>query len=400
MKTNSNRKDNIRFIIACLYFASLNFEVFAPFIPNLSVAKIAAFLYIIVSFLTSKDLFLVKKIKTPLYSALIMFFLMVFSSIINLQNNRSLFDTTLFLNIMMFWMLINHQRQDERVFEKGFFWFSVTSFVVGVFYFLNIGVTVGDDMRVVVFGENANGLGIKMGVGALYLVNYCLAHTQDKLIYRPWLLLMALPMVSLLLATASRVSILILGVGFVLFVLLRPMKRKGSKVLWLLVGLVALYYGYNIVLKQDVLMSRVERTIDEGSVSGRDYLWLKYLDLIQEHPILGVGFTGAEQYAIEVFGKNKSPHNVIIEVALYSGVLGLAFFLTFLYCVISDAIRFLKKKQIIGPLILCSAIIGMVLSGQALGEKLFWTLSVYAVSYRVIPHVALINSDLTNVNKK
>ena len=113
-------------------------------------------------------------------------------------------------------------------------------------------------------------------------------------------------------------------------------------------------------------------------------MWTKYLDLIKEHPILGVGFTGADQYALREFGQARSPHNVIIEVALYSGVLGLACFLVFLFCLYRDAWLYRKKRNNLGPLITSMAIIGLVMSGQALGVKLFWTLAAYAISYSLV----------------
>ena len=345
----------------------------------------AAFLYICVSFLTPKDLFSVERIKLPLFSVFAMFYLMMLSSIIHIQYNRSIFSTTLFLNIVMFWLLLNHQRRDERVFHEGLLWFSVSSFVVGLCFFLSIGVSVDDDLRVVVFNENANGLGIKSGVGVLYLLAYCLNHSIEKPLYKPWLLVMVVPMLSLLFATASRVALLVLVTGSVIFVLLRQSKKKSSKITWLIFGGLAIYFGYQIILRQEVLMTRVETTIDEGNISGRDYIWTKYMDLIEEHPVLGVGFTGAEQYAMATFGKSKSPHNVLIEVALYSGILGLACFMILLYCVFHDAWLYQKRKLKIGPLITSMTIAGMVLSGQALGDKLFWVLAAYAITYRISP---------------
>lgn len=381
---NRNIIENLQYFIACLYFASLNFEVFSPIVPNFSVAKMAALLYIFMSLLTPTKLFSTRNIRPPLFSVFAMFLLMVLSSIIHMQSNSSIFNTTLFLNIIMFWLLLNHQRRDERVFHQGLLWFSISSFVVGLCFYFGIGVSVGDDLRMVVFGENANGLGIKMGVGALFLLNYCLNRSPEKPINKPWLLVMAIPMLSLLFATASRVALIVFAVGAVLFVMLRQTKRKYTKFLWLIAGLIALYYGYQIVLQQEVLMSRMEKTIDEGNVSGRDYIWRKYIVLIEEHPVLGVGFHGADNYALEVFGKAKSPHNVLIEVALYSGVLGLSCFLLFLFCLFRDAWFYRKKLHNLGPLITNLATIGYVMSGQALGDKLFWTLAAYAISYSVV----------------
>lgn len=384
---------NTQYFFACLFFASLNFEVFSPFVENFSVAKMAALLYLAFSLLTPRSLLFCKDIKAPLLSVWSMFFLMVLSSIIHMQINKTVFDTTLFLNIVMFWLLLNHQRRDERVFHKGLIWFSISSFFVGLCYYLKIGISIAGDMRVVVFGENANNLGIKMSVGVLFLLNYCLNHSRERAIYKPWLLLMAVPMVALLLATASRVSVLILGVGIILFILFRQLKRTSMKLLWLIIGSLAFYWGYQVVLTQDVLMARMERTIDEGNISGRDYLWEKYIEMAREHPVLGVGFHGADQYAIDMFDEIRSPHNVLIEVAVYSGVLGLACFLLFLYYVFHDAWLYRKKMHNLGPIITSMAIVGMVMAGQALGVKLFWTLAAYAISYRVNKWFSFLGKD-------
>ena len=394
MQDKHTKIQNIQFFSICLFFASLNFEMFSPIVKNFSVAKMAAILYLGVSLLTARNLFNLKDIKSPVYCALIMFFLMVLSSIIHMDINVSIFDSSLLLNIIMFWFLLNHYRRDERIFKEGLLWFAVSSFVISVFYFFNIGVSISEDLRVVVFGENANTLGVKMASGALILLDYCLNHSSQKPIYRPWLLLMAVPILSLMLATASRVSLLIFGLGAVLFVLLRPSKRRWTRFLWLIIGVVGLIIAYQIVLSEDVLMARMEQTIDDGNLSKRDYIWIKYLELIEQNPILGVGFTGADQYSMEVFQMARSPHNVFIEVALYSGILGLVWFVAFFFSIMHDAWLYVKKRKVLGPLILSIAIIGMVMSGQALNIKLFWVLAAYAISYRVMPYYR--NNTLTD----
>jgi len=383
MSSTYSKKQNIQFFFVCLFFASLNFEMFSPFVKDFSIAKIAALLYIVVSFFTSKNLFSVKNIERPLLYVFIMFFLMMFSSMIHAHMNRSIFDTTLFLNILMFWIMLNHYRHDNRVFKEGLLWFSMTSFLIGVFYLFNIGVTISQDMRIVVFGENANMLGVKMGVGVLFLLNYCMDHTPEQPIYRPWLLVLTLPMILLLFATASRVALLGLSSGALLFVLFRQTEKKGRRILWLILGGVALYIGYRFILQQDVLVTRMDNSLENRDLTGRDYIWEKYMVLIREYPILGVGFTGAEQYAIQVFGLLRSPHNVLIETMLYSGILGLIWFLAFLTCYFKDAWLWCKKRMVTGPLIISMAVLGMVLSGQVFGVKLFWAVAAYAISYRI-----------------
>lgn len=384
-KTKHTFIQNIQYFFACLFFASLNFEVFSPFMPNFSIAKMAGLLYIGTSLLTPNKIFLTDNIRRPLYSACALYFLMVLSSIIHIEDNSSIFNTTMFLNIIMYWLLLNHRRRDERVFYEGLLWFSVSSCVVGICFFCGIGISIDEDMRIVVFDENANGLGIKMCVGALFLITYCLNHSLEKPIRKPWLLIMTVPMLALLFATASRTAFLVLASGIILFIFFRKTKKRINRLLWIIFGVIILFYGYQFVLQQEVLVKRMERTIDNGSLSDRDYIWAKYIELIKQHPILGVGFHGADRYAIQVFGEPKSPHNVLVETTVYSGLIGLSFFLVFLLFFFQDAWLYWKKLNYCGPLIISIALLGVVMSGQAFGMKLFWVVVAYANTYRLTP---------------
>lgn len=389
MKSKYTNIQNIQYFLACLFFASLNYETFSPLGQNFSVTKMAAYLYFAGLLLSPKGFLSVKKIEIPLASCLIMFFLMVFSSIIHSIQNSVFFDSTIFLNIIIFWLMLNHQRRDNRVFNEGLLWFSISCSVLGILFYQGVGITYDNGGRVRIFGANSNATGIKMAVGILFLLNYCLEHPtildeynlKGKKIYKPWLLLLTIPMFLLLFGTASRTALLVLASGAVLFVLLRKTGSNKKKLLSMAVGVVALVIGYNVISKQEVVMARMNDTIEEGNISGRDVIWDVYLPLIEDHPIIGTGFTGHYDHARFVLGQAMSPHNVLIEVALYSGVIGLFFFMVFLYNVFTNAWKYYKFRNNLGPLIISMAIVGRVLSGQALGVKLFWVLAAYAISY-------------------
>lgn len=375
---------NIQYFFVCLFFASLNFEVYSPIVANLSIAKMAAFLYMSVSLFTPIGrLFNTKNIRAGVLASFLMFFVMVFSSLIH--SNAVVFNTTIFLNIIMFWLLLNHARRDERVFKEGLLCFAISSGVVGILFLMGIGVDTDMGGRVTIFGDNSNETGVKMAVSILFLLNYCLNNTQNQKIKSPWLLALVYPMLMLMFGGASRTALILLVLGLFVFIILYPAKWKISKVLWLLIGIRLVAAGWGYLQQQELLMARMQTTIDEGNMSGRDYIWQVYLQLIAEHPVLGLGFSGWNTYALQVFGLIRSPHNVIIEVLLYSGVIGLFFFVILLVSVYKNAYVMLKHKGNIGPLLLSIAALALILSGQALGVKLFWTICAYCVSYKVCP---------------
>lgn len=383
MTKNENSIARIQFFLVCLFFASLNFEMFSPFVENMSISKIAVFLYILGTFLTPlSSVFDTSGIRGVLATFFIMGAFMVLSSLLN--GCHRVFDITLFLNMMMFWLLLNHYRRDPRIFEAGLLWFALSAALVGILFMFGIGVSIGEyNERYTIFNDNQNTVGIKMAISILFLINYTLHHTFDKPIYKPWLLALTIPMFIVLFATASRTATLIVAAGVVLFVFLRPSKSNWYRFIWLVIGAFVIYLGIKLIGKQELLMSRIIQTTKEGSMAQRDVIWAMYWDLIKSNPIFGVGFTGGENVAMQVFGKLRSPHNVFIEVALYSGIMGFIPFLCFIYALYRDAFNYFKVERNLSPLLMSIGLAGMLLAGQALNVKLFWTMAAFAISYQI-----------------
>ena len=384
------KKDNliarIQLFLVCIFFGSLNFEMFSPFVEDMSVSKIAMFLYILGTLLTPLgEVFNTSRIRGVLASIFIMGAFMVLSSMLN--GCHRVFDMTLFLNMMMFWLLLNHYRRDPRIFEQGLLWFALSAALVGILFMFGIGVSVGEvNERFTIFNDNQNTIGIKMAISILFLMNYTLHHSVDQPIYKPWLLALTIPMLMLLFGTASRTATLIVAVGVVLFFLLRPSLSHWIRVLWLLVGAVVIYFGIRLIGEQELLMSRILQTMEEGSIAQRDVIWAMYWERIKANPIFGVGFTGGEQVALKVFGMLRSPHNVFVEVALYSGILGFIPFLYFIYTLYRDAIKYARVEKNLAPILMSVGLTAMLLAGQALNVKLFWTMAAFAISFHISHH--------------
>ena len=247
-----------------------------------------------------------------------------------------------------------------------------------------VGVSIGEyTERYTIFNDNQNTVGIKMAISILFLINYTLHHSVGKPIYKPWLLALTIPMFVVLFATASRTATLIVAVGVVLFVFLRPSLSHWYRFVWLIIGAVIIYYGAQLISEQELLMTRLLQTAEEGSMAQRDVIWAMYWELIKANPIFGVGFTGGEQVAMQVFGNLRSPHNVFVEVALYSGIMGFIPFLCFIYVLYRDAIKYFKVEKNLAPLLMSIGLAGMLLAGQALNVKLFWTMAAFAISYQI-----------------
>lgn len=385
MEQTITKQGNIQFFFACLFFASLNFEMFSIVGDSFSVSKLCMILYILSSLpIGIGCMFGTQNIGKYLRAVFVMFVFMVLSSIVNKSN--MIFDTSMFLNLLMFWILLNHFRRDNRLFDQGMLFFALSACLVSILFYFGIGVKASDDIynaRLSIFGDNENTVGFKMILGIFFLVNYCLNGSGDKPFRYPWLLLCIAPMLLLLFATASRSAFLMLAVGLIYFVIARPTKKKSTKFLWLAFGAVILYLGYKFVLNQEVLISRLMQSAETGNMSGRDVIWKTYLDLIYDNPIFGVGFSGGSETAISNFGKARSPHNVFIEVALYSGLLGFIPFMYFIYHLYKNGLLYKRLEKNLAPILLLIGVLGMLLSGQALDVKLFWVVAAYAISFQI-----------------
>lgn len=385
MEQTITKRGKIHFFFACLFFASLNFEMFSIVGDSFSVSKLCMILYILSSLpMGIGCMFGTQNIGKYLRAVFVMFVFMVLSSIANKSN--MIFDTTMFFNILMFWVLLNHFRRDDRLFDQGLLFFALSGSLVSILFHFGIGVEASSDIyssRLSIFGDNENIVGFKMTLGILFLLNYCLNGNVDKPIRYPWLLLCIAPMLQLLFATASRSAFLMLAVGLLYFVIARPTKKKSTKFLWLAFGAVLLFLAYKLVLEQEVLISRLLLTAETGSLSSRDVIWKMYLDLIFDNPILGVGFSGGLETAMHNFGMARSPHNVFIEVALYSGLLGFIPFMYFIYHLYKNGLLYKRIEKNLAPILLLIGVLGMLLSGQALNVKLFWVVAAYAISFQI-----------------
>lgn len=381
---SSSKIKSLQYFFVCLYFASINFEVFSPFIEELSVSKIAAYLYFGVSLLTPKQLFRTDKIKKYIYLPLLLFLLITLVSLFNINYfSSSFFNTTLLLNIIMFWFLINHFRRDERIFDKGFIWFVISSATLGVLYLLGIGADLDLNGRISMFNDNSNGIGVKMAIASLYLIDHTLNNKYKK-IYKPYYLLLLIPIVSLLIATASRVAFISFFLGIVLFFTLQKTRKIYSKLMIILFGFLVIIIGFNYLQQTDsTILFRLNQSANEGNLSGRDEIWAGYMPTIIQNPIFGVGMSGKSSSSIKYFGRDWSPHNVFIEILLYSGIIGLFIFLIFLYYFYKNAYLYYKNHNILYPLLLSIPVMGLMISGQLLGIKIAWLLFAIALSRRL-----------------
>ncbi len=364
-----------------LFFFSLNFEVWDPTKSGyFSIAKFTGLIYLI-SILYDTNSFLglryINKLLRPIW---IFFILLTIINIININStSHSFFDFTIFQNIFLFWLLFNHEKREPGVLEKGLLYFALGSFLLAGLYYFQIGI-ISTNGRVTIFGDNLNIIGIRMCISSIIMLLYII---KNSLYYSKWRLLLFVPillMLAFMADTGSRVAFISLAVSYLIGILLLKSNTRSEKILFIFIAALIGILLSNYILHKGILSDRLMQTFQEGDLSSRGKIWESIFPLIKSNFVFGVGETGYVEYMISNYGKLPSPHNVVIEILAYTGILGLFIYLVYLFRIVKISYKYFHRTGHLLQLLLLVPIIGMLLSGQLLETKIGWVILSFASS--------------------
>ncbi|RZK27007.1 MAG: O-antigen ligase family protein [Flavobacterium sp.] len=372
----------IQRLLLYLFFFSLNFEMLDLSGSDFfSIGKLAGILYFL-SLIPSIPLFLnSKSVKLEMGLLWLFFFLMTVNNLININHvSGGFFDFTMFQNIVLLFLIVNHERRDPGILEKAFLFFAIGSVVLLIFTLLGVAVEIDSDGRLSIFGENENAVGIRMVISSVILV---LTTLQNRIKLGKWRFLFLVPipfMIGLMASTGSRVSVISLFLCFVVGVVIvrggGPFRKFAIFLSAVLIGV----YLFNYLLDSEVIYNRLMQASEQGDLAGRDIIWGKVVQLIEANPIIGVGQTGYADFMNREHGTITSPHNVILEVLAYTGIIGLFIFLFFIGKLIYVAYLYYKRTGQLLQFLLFIPIMGLILSGQLLATKLAYVIFALALS--------------------
>jgi hypothetical protein len=363
----------IQNITLYIFFFFVNFQTLGVY--GISLPKISAFIYL-VSILPELGKFvLIKKVKPFIIPIWLFFLLLTLVSLFHIKGwEVSFFDFQLFQYIAIFWFMINHGYHRPLVMENGMLSLAFGSITVAVLYSSGIGIEIVDG-RSLIFGENPNLIGLNMCITIIIL---CLAVLQNKLKLGKvrYLLLLPIPLMLQLMAdTASRVAFIAFVLSFVVGVLFLQVKSRWLKLVVILIGTVVFVAILQYLLHSELLMARLIASYQIGDLSGRQQIYNRILSVVEQNLIFGIGKTGY----FYLFGIG-SPHNVFLEILVYTGVAGLILYLTFLFSLVRIAYKYMRRTGYILSLLLYIPVLGMLLSGQVLEKKIVWIIYAYTVS--------------------
>jgi hypothetical protein len=374
-------------IAIILFFFSINFEMWDPFYTNghFSISKLAGLFYLFMM------IPLILKFRTPveykrvLWPIILFFLLLTIVSAFNIRTGSTNFiDFTIFQNIVLFWILINHENSDNLILEKAMLGFAVGSIVLSLLFTLGIGIDFDPTSnRTTIFDENANNVGIRMSISLIILP---LAIFQNRLNMGKirYLFLLGIPLLfSTMIATGSRVSFIAFILAYVTFIFLYQSKSRWGKTLLFLVGILTFIFVWQFVLKSEGITERLIQSIQQGDLSERDIVWKKIWPIWLDNPVFGVGKTGYEYLTTNPSGRFISPHNVILEILCLTGITGLILYFVFLYRITKIGYQTFKYQNYLLSILLLIPVFGLLLSAQLLQVKTGWIIFSYIAAHSI-----------------
>ncbi len=374
--------DRLQRICLYIFCFSLNFEVWDPLQTDgyFSISKLTGALYFL-SILPAILNFKTASQFKPILRLIGIFF--VYLILINAFNANANYDTiidlTMLQSILLFWVLLNHAQKEPLLMERGLLYFALGSAVFSLLYYYGVGIEVVDQ-RVSIFGDNENAIGQRMSF-SIIIIAMAVLQNRLRLSRSRFLLLLLIPlMLGLLLASGSRLAIVSLVAVFIASVVLIKVRSVFSKIVVLSLGVLSFIIIWQLLMHSDLVGQRLQMSFQEGDLSNRDVIWKGILPVIEQNPIFGIGQTGYASYCNAVFGRYWSPHNVILEVLCFSGMVGLSIYLYFLYQTFRlGYIRYQQDGTLL-PLMFAINLIGMLLVSHLLELKLGWAILAYIAS--------------------
>lgn len=307
-----------------------------------------------------------------------LFFFFLYALVISFHNrsglNINILNIPFLLNIFILVVLLCSEFYISGLLMNSLLLAAFVNFCLLFFYFFDIDVTYLDD-RVTILGINQNYLGLISCV-SFFVVLLSSRFKKKSHINRNLVnLFILIFLLFLIIKTGSRVAFISLVIG--IFVAMFSSFNIAKLIIRSLVIMPILGISYFLFLDKSLIIQRIFDTVKDGDLSNRDWIWVQLFDVVKNHYLFGIGWTGYK----ELIG-NDSPHNVLLEVLAYSGVFGLICFLLFLVDLIKSAkSRIVNEKLRSIKLLVLIVLIGLLLSGQWFDQKIVWIYIAFIFSY-------------------
>jgi O-antigen ligase len=236
--------------------------------------------------------------------------------------------------------------------------------------------------RVSALGQNANSAAMILAAGMVALIGLAYGRQRTGI-------LRLLPTAALggllgyaVLETGSRGGLAALLGGVLIFALaantLRGLLRNAA------IAVIAISLLVVGTLHLPMMKNRLEDSVRNGNLAGRERLYPALWTMFLEKPVLGWGPVTNTYEVAQRIGERERPlraaHNIVLELLTSTGLVGAVPFLLGLWLCARNAWRARRGGWGVLPLaLLCSVLISNM-SGDWIASKLIWVVLAYAIA--------------------
>jgi O-antigen ligase len=297
--------------------------------------------------------------------------------------NIPVFNSTIFFCYILFVSVLLHLFLDLKVFNCVLNGIAIGVILLSLIYYWGYGVYVINEYeRLFFFGYNPNELGLLLCIALDVIVyNWIIRDEFSIGKFRVVLMMFFFPLFEMLFATASRTALIVLCLSYVIIVLTFPCNKFLKFLIFVLGGILFITTGVVIMESDSLMVRRFIETLEDGNTSGRTDIWMSLLPYFFENPFFGVGEIGYVEISLRALSRcwqnndvvrGYSPHNEIITVLLYTGIIGGIYMLLFWSKIFKIGLKnyFIFKNALY--LLLLVPIFICIFTAQVLDVKIIW----------------------------
>lgn len=369
-------------LLIILYYFSIGIEQIPVLglITSYTLSKIFGIFLLLSFFLnivSRPSKFISKKIIISASPVIIFAFILIINNFLHFDKySESLINVQFMFNLVSLLVIANEFVKDPKTIELSLLSFSIGVMLMCVLLILGLGVQINSDGRHTVFQANHNELALKFSIVCGFILSFLNIY-GITFFKKLSMLLILLSLAYGILLTGSRSGLLVLTLLLFVFI---TTERNIPFIIRMAIFIIVAWLILFTILESEALSYRLfnsdfSSTKTNDILGGRLILWRDLSSLFSDRWILGVGRSGYEHASYLAFGNVSSPHNVILESFIYTGLVGAGSLILFLLRLTSNSLYcHFKGRDNIALFILISLLM-MAVANQILSVKVFWIMS-------------------------
>ena len=220
----------------------------------------------------------------------------------------------------------------------------VYQYITGIDFIKHLPIPIDGHITGAVF--NPNPYGLVMATGAIVSLVYFFEpqqYTSD--IKKAFYFFALLLFLAVLFYTQSRAAWVMFSCFFTGYMIVYLKQYGLNKKL--IISLFFIFILITLLFLNDSNLHQRLQSLMEGYSSGRMDIWLFTLNKIKENPILGYGVDSFRILAANThLNHYAGPHNTLLEIFLFTGIIGFSVFITLIFAALKES--FTKEKILYG----------------------------------------------------